>query len=605
MKIRHVLATLGLAASFGCGGADEGLLESYAVENEILTTYNGDLALLGSYNELSDKSADTACVRYEDGKKHARVSEPNRILELSEVRNKEELAQKVGVDLGAKGRYGIAKVGGAVGMVNEFSNATDTATYLLEAEADYVVRDAAAEGRAIVLTQSAVSALAEGPAAFARRCGTHYAGAVRYGARFYLLIKFKSTSHMTNTQMSASLGVSGAGAGGDLRTRLEKTAKMAGVQVTISAASNGFWLNGKQSSEVVKQLTTGKLEQVLPAATELYFAMSQAVEHEYCLDAGEGTCGGKPSPGYFNRQSRAVSVTGVQLGAYHSLSNAKWNGNKSPFTTIKDRTATVRRFLEAYTELDLEMDAIYRDEVEPFLAATDAQKAYYNVAPPGEPRRSPTEVYQVAAEIEDLVHPGTGGTTGSLRGTVLDRIGKCLDTISIDLMASCTAGDTKVGNVSGELEAEQTVQWNQLRTQLDEIVSRKRIVPLNVEAVSWGIAQGGAQYQCDLVAEKVESQLAKLGTSADVHYRLPTRGEVMYLAPALGYGNVSFTSASIAHATWYTASAGQSSCTGDQQPFFKSEPGGATGFFCAEDDWWDDDLIPFCVPSSGPIPVMP
>jgi hypothetical protein len=606
MKMRHALAVLGLAACFvGCGDADEGVLESFAVENEILTTFNGDLALLGSYHEIFDSSADTVCARYQDGGKYARVTEPARELNLDYVRSKEELAQKVGVDLGVKARYGIVKGNGAVGVVNAYSNASDSATYLLSAQADYVVRDAESEGAAVVLSKDGLAALAEGPATFARRCGTHYASAVRYGARFYMLITFKATDHMTHTQMNASLGLDGAtGAAGDLKTRLEKTSKMAGVNVTVSASSSGFWLDGKPANEIVQAISSGSIDKVLPAATQLYFAMSDAVQNEYCLDAGEGVCkGGQKSPGYFQRSKRDVSVTGVQLGAYASLSNA---GSPGTFTKIKERTDRVRRFLAAYSELEVDMDGIYRDEIEPFMNASEAQKAYYNVAPPGQPLRSPAEVYQVAKQIRDLVYPPTAGVMGSLRQKVLGRIGSCLDSVGIDITTSCTAKDTKISSgLKGELEAEQTVEWNQLRAQLDDFVTSKRIVPLDVVAVSWAIAQGGAPYQCDLLAEKLNYELKKLGSSTKVVYRLAKADEVKWLAPVLGYGSISWTSASIAHATWYQPPSGQNPCGGDDQPFYRNEPGGAFGYACAIDDWWDDDLVPVCVPASGPIPVMP
>ena len=82
-----------------------------------------------------------------------------------------------------------------------------------------------------------------GASAFARKCGTHYVNGVRYGARFYLLITYKATSHRANTHMEASLGIDGSSVGsGDVKARLERTAQMAGVNVTIKAASNGFWL---------------------------------------------------------------------------------------------------------------------------------------------------------------------------------------------------------------------------------------------------------------------------------------------------------------------------------------------------------------------------
>ena len=57
---------------------------------------------------------------------------------------------------------------------------------------------------------------------------------------------FCRTRELEARQVPLGLGVDGSVAGsGDVKTRLESTANMAGVQVTVKAASSGFVLDGK------------------------------------------------------------------------------------------------------------------------------------------------------------------------------------------------------------------------------------------------------------------------------------------------------------------------------------------------------------------------
>ena len=108
----------------------------YVSENEINVSYNGDLTLLGSYNELSDKSPGNVCVKHEDDVKRAKISEPNRKYDIEYVSSKEDLASKLGVDLSVQGRYGIASGNIAANLVSEYSNASNTRNFLVKAHAD-------------------------------------------------------------------------------------------------------------------------------------------------------------------------------------------------------------------------------------------------------------------------------------------------------------------------------------------------------------------------------------------------------------------------------------------------------------------------------------
>ncbi len=604
MRTKQLCVSALCLALGACGGDDVASVEDFSRENDIRVTYNGDVALLGSYNELFDKSGDTACVAYEDGEMRARVSEPTRNLTIELVQQKEELARKLGVDLNVKARYAAIGGNAAVNLLDEFSNSENSVTFLLSASADYMVRDVAGNEHSLVLTDKGLDALDGGAASFARKCGTHYVGGVRYGARFYLLINFKAQDHMAKTQMEASLGVDGSIAGsGDIKSRLEQTAKMAGVQVTVKTASSGFWLGSAPSAELVKALETLKVDASLfGAATDLYFGMTKAVENEYCLDSGSGDCNGAPSPGYFARTRRDTSVTGVQLASYHGLANAPVE--HETFALLKDRVDVINRFVRNYSEIHLRMDSIYLDEVKPFLDAPTHLKALYNVAPPGKALDTPEQVYQVAKELDELIFPPTGGVMGWLREDVHDRIVQCLEKVNVDITASCTAGDEPVAGVAGgkELDADETKAWNELYAFFATYHEQKRILPVQVAVGQWPVTYAKAQAHCDQLATNLNRELAKQGSSKTVVYRLATRDEVRFLAPSLSHANIKWTNADVLNATWYSP-VGANPC-GTDHPYFQSRPTGTAAYGCAVNDWWDDDLITLCVPSSGPMPLM-
>lgn len=605
MSYKHLSVPALALIMTACGGDDTGNQTDFTRENDVLVTYNGDLSLLGSYNELFDKAGDTACVEYEDGENRSRVSEPTRNLTIELVQKKEELARKLGVDLNVKARYAALGGNAAVNLLDEFSSSANSVTFLLSATADYMVRDVAGNDHSIVLSQKGIDAVEEGPAAFARTCGTHFVGGVRYGARFYLLINFKATSHSTKTQMDASLGVDGSVAGsGDVKTRLESTANMAGVQVTVKAASSGFILDGKPSDELVRALETLKVDETLfGAASQLYFGMTKAVENEYCLDSGEGSCSGQESPGYFNRSRRDTSVTGVQLAAYHGLSNAPVDAAERTFTPLKERVDVINRFIRNYSEIQVRMDNVYYDEIKPFMDASTSQKAMYNIAPPGEALATPNEVYEVARELDELIYPPTGGVMGWLREDALDRTTQCLEKVSVDIMASCTENDEPVSgeHPGGELEADETKQWNELYAFFDDYEKTKRIMPIQVAVGTYPVTYKNAQGHCDYLANRLNRELERQGSTTKVVYRLAKRDEVPYLGPVLSHGNVKWTGADQLHATWYSP-VGANSC-GSDHPYFQNQPTGAPVYGCTPNDWWDDDLITVCVPASGPMPI--
>jgi hypothetical protein len=609
MKHLAWLTLMSAAVAMGCGGEAPDAQTAASTESDVRATYNGDLSLLGSYNELFDTSADTACVKYEDAEVYSRVAEPSRDLSIELVRNKQELAQKLDIDLKMQARYATVGGNAAVDLLHDFSSSTNAVSYLLSARADYLVRDDVRDGRSIILTDAGEEALAEGPASFTRRCGTHYLHGVRYGARFYLLITYSALSHRSKTRMDATLGLDGGGIGsGDIQSRLENTASLDGVNVTIHAASNGFWLDAEPAQAVVKAMESLTVDaDLFSASTKLYFAMVGAVEQDYCLDAGQGNCEGEASPGYFARTRRDTSVTGIQLGAYHTLQNATWSTPENPFAVIKERVEVHERFIRNWSELEVRMDSIYSDEIRPFMQAPSKYKPLFNIAPPGNPLRTPEEVYAVAKELDELIFPPTGGVMGWLREDIHDRIVSCAGKVNVDITASCTADDTPIdgAEAGAELEADQTEAWNDLYGFFETYHQTKRILPIHVAVGTTAVSYDSAQDHCDDLAEALNGELGAIGSSNSVVYRPALGDEVKVIAPVLSHGNISWNAADLPHATWYTPVGNAQPC-GDDHPYYVNQPANGTASYgCAENGWvFDEALVPVCVPASGPVPLL-
>jgi hypothetical protein len=215
-------------------------------------------------------------------------------------------------------------------------------------------------------------------------------------------------------------------------------------------------------------------------------------------------------------------------------------------------------------------------------------------------------VFAVAKQLDELIYPPTGGVMGWLREDIHDRIVACSDKVNVDITASCTAGDEVAfgASVDGELEADETKAWWDIYQFFDDYHATKRILPLHVAYGTAAVVYNKAQAHCDQLAKQLTATLSEHGSTNKVVYRLAKGSEVKALAPVLSHGNVQWTASDIPHATWFTPGSGYGNCSPDY-PFYKNEPASASASFaCAANDWWDDDLIPICVPASGPIPLM-
>lgn len=578
---------------------------------DILATKNGNAFLLSGYHTLFDKTTSGSCVEAADepGVAPYTVGNVSEAFQLSYVTSREQLAEELGIDLGLQVRYGAVNAEGALGFVNRFSQTSRSVSFLLKATQEYTVTNR----RAARLTDEAKGRLNTGANSFTRACGTSYINGVRYGAGLMLLITYRAVSAESAMALKASLGVEAAAqaspVSGDLQVRLEKAASIDGVTVNIKALSEGVFLDdgdsGLVDGLVVSSVDSSLFEQV----DEIRNTMASSVHLDACRDAGLPDCGGEAGPGYPANTHRNARATGVSLGFYDSLPNATWTGQANPFQQVRDRLSHVDRFVRDYTEIQNRLEEIYYNEIKPFVDASPADKALYNVVPPGRPFRTPAGLMELAMQLDEEIYPLNGSVVGWKMGEVMDRIQDCWDQASIDLFTSCTAGDMPYAAngeplPEGELSAVQTQRWNELYAIIGDYNRNTRILPLSARAGTAAVTFPEAAEQC-----------ANLSSGLDIEYRLATRDEVQLLAPFVGFGNVDWSDAMMPHATWYTPDAANSCPTNTPFPLYANQPQ-ETGedFQCIQEvdaSWWqfwaEDEfhVVPVCVPATGAVPVLP
>ena len=566
---------------------------------DIFSTRNPNAFLRGGYHTLYDKATSTSCVEAAaDSEAPYTVGDVSETFELVYVDKREQLARELNIDLGMKVRYGVVEGDASMKLVNSFTSNSRSVNVLIKLKQEYQVINR----QPMRLTTAARSSLDENGGEFTAICGTHYMAGVRYGANLMILITYSASNEESATDMKATLGVSSAAlpVTGDMKTRLHTASTLSGVTVNISASTQGVLLAGdKFTNQTISAAVDGKLFEQVDA---IRAGMTKSVQFDVCRDAGTTTCGDEPGPGYFANKSRNVQPTGIILGFYESLPNATWDGDVSPFQLVRDRLSHVERFVRDYSEVQIRYEDIYLNEVKPFLDATPAYKAMYNIAPDGKPVFSPSALQTIATDLDEKFYPERGTVIGWKTQEVVDRIKDCWDQASVNLFTSCTSKDEPLGDIieGKELAATDTKQWNDLYNEIISYAKHSRILPISARIGEEPVPFGDAADVCK-----------KLSKSESLQYRLPTKSEARVLAPMVAYGNIQWAGATVPSAIWYS----DVKACGDGYPYFKNDPESASQskdptFECAPvagwwDQLWNDDyrLVPICIPAAGPLPV--
>ena len=555
------------------------------------STFNGNTLLYGGFHSLFDKTS-SQCVQPKAGSAGAQINvgSLSESIDLTAITSREELASELGLDLGLKVKYLTTDADATVNLVRKTKTTSTSINLLLKVSRSYIVRNR----HAVVLTDDAAAKLAEGAGAFVQTCGTHYVNGIRYGSNLFVLITYDARDEQTALEVKASLGIKGGALGAakldaDTKSRMSRAASIAGVNVKVRGVAHGFSIGGSAASNTLVSdlLGTGVSAETFRKIDDIRAHMAKSLDTDACRDAGNGTCEGQPSPGFLNNTRRGAMTTGVDLGFYDALPNVQ-PGSPSAFKTIKEKTQALERFVRDWTELEERMDVIYRNELEPFLAASATDKAAYQVAPPGAAKRSPTELLAVANTWSEKFFPDSGTQIGTIYEIASNTIRDCWQRAAVDFNIQCTPNNTP---------GTETAAWKGVLAEIEKYGREGRILPLQYK-VHGSIAH-----------RQVAGACAKFNASG-VTYRPATLAEVPLLAPLVGFGAIAWDG-DAPNETWFSHPNPSQMCgptSGFPNPFFRNNPAAsATEFRCGEADgvvFDGREINLICVPAGGPLPLV-
>ena len=575
----------------------------------IVSTGNANAQLLGGFHYLYDKTTSSQCVASADNAQGPSflVGDVQRKFHMRHVASRSELARELGIDIGLKVKYPPASVDASFGMLNSFSSSTNSASFLMTIAEEYHVTNK----HPLRLTDDAVGALTTSPDAFIDKCGVHFINSVLYSSNVFLLITYTANSEQTASDIKAKLGASvGYGPGKvdvNAAVNVANASANDGVSVTVSLVGRGYRVDDRASIEnTIQTLLTsaagedtdeGKAQAAQLVGEETYaiidkirVEMEDSVARDICRDAGVGKCAdGSDAPGYHDNTKRAAKPTGVYLGFYDGLvptdiGQQFENGELTdPFELARDKLTAVERFIKDYAELEERMTDVYGNEVNLFLRTPSAYKGHFNVAPPADPKLDTASLLATADAWQDLYYPNTPTQIGWHVEEAVHAARDCWEKASLDIEHECTDDDVR---------ATETEQWKDLLVSLETYRDEGRILPVRFVV--------GAAVATQATAKDVCRDLDYMGLPV----RLPTREEVLYLAPAVREGVINWTGREN-HEVWYAQDeVGNPRCADKPdtpEPFYENTPQTGSRYMCAGKARLVQTV---CVPTTGPFPLL-
>jgi hypothetical protein len=275
----------------------------------------------------------------------------------------------------------------------------------------------------------------------------------------------------------------------------------------------------------------------------------------------------------------------VDIGFYDTLPNVD-RAKENPYVTIREELTRIERFIRDYSELQERMETVYYNEIEPFLHAPDSMKAAHNLAPPGEARRSPQELLEVANHWMDRFFPQIGPQIGWAMQVATDLIDSCWSNSSVDIFYQCAPD---------KMAATDMEEWQSVLAELEDYAATGRILPLRVKVLNRATTGAEARSACTSIgSESGETYIT---------YRLPTRSEAARLAPLVGFGSVQWQGTE-PHEIWYDDVEAERHCPKEEypHPLYVNRPGDD------QDSWWcamsGRQANVICVASTGPSPLL-
>ena len=553
-------------------------------------TYNNNASILRGYIPLFDRTM-TKCVEPDQARSSSSaiaVGSPAETFEVAYVTTREELAKELGIDLGLRVKIPTIAADVGLNLLDKFSRNSNAVSFLVKVQQEYVVMN----GYELNLTTNAADRLAHSTEEFYRSCGSNYINGIRFGSNLFVLITYETHNEDTAQDLRVNLGVEGAAGTipveGDLKTRMTQAAGRNDVNVTVRMVAQGFELDGYDvdSTLVTDFVGEGVTDSTFGNIDKLRRLMVDSIRADRCQDAGDSRCDGV---GYFRNTLRKARPTGLEMGFYDSLPNSV-SATGTAFREIQNRLLDVELWVRDLAELQERMTDLFISEVEPFLNASESEKALYQLLPPVEPEKNPGYTYVPRQTLTDLnrtanywmdqFYPVRGPQAGWEMSKVVDAVSRCWTEAAVDLFGGCAPD-----------QAKREELWNSVLTKLEGYRDRGRILPLRISMGKAPQFVWNARSYCE-------------SRSSDyIQYRLPTRSEVSILAPVVAYGPMNWGNTS-PHEIWYDDHDPASQCPSwwwaPDPSYVKHPEKGTPGRIKCNGAFHQTHVI--CVASPGPTP---
>jgi hypothetical protein len=616
----RALVALALLSPVACdaGGPDSeggpdgpgGKADVPVSEDVLLNTTNDSHELMRGWDYLHDAAKPTDCVATPEGPqrgREVRVGERDGTFDLQFISDRQSLATELGVDLELQGSYAGVSANSKQSLLNKFSNTSTSLSYLVKIRREYTAR----HRQELVLSDAAQGALDQGIDKMLDVCGTNYVRGLRYGAELYVLMTYKATSERTATELKSELGVNAGAAipGADLNasmsSRWTRAAERDDVSLEIQVAAQGFSSDGRTvDANTISAVIGGGPDQIFAAVDQLNAEMIASIDADVCRDSGSDECWtaeqkraagcggeGQEACGYYYNSERQAKVNGVAASLYSGLPD--WPSDMDDaYSDAIDRVQTTEDQLRTLGAMLERMSAVYLNEIEPFMEASGAVKAGYNL-PVG---RETNDMDAVPHDLDALValadrwayslqpRSSSGGSVGVVWGNVESAFKECYQTTAVDLLRSC----------SDELSS--SVQEGELT--LIDYDETGRLLPINY------IADRDALVFYDGAVEHCAE--TNFGTAeAPVYGRLPTKEETKHLGALVGFGVIDWSGADVRNAIWYQESETDGGCPSGESSIMVRDPAGdGIEYNCLDtNDLLANEIMALCVPQQGPLPT--
>lgn len=534
----------------------------------IVATHAPEVRVLDGFHALLDTTSGP-CLEATGSGPAFQIGAIEKLFELRFMKEKEDLAQTLGIDVGLKIKYGAGSGAATASFLDSFKQ-TGTSTHLLaSARASYRVTNR----RPLNLTTDASELLVNDPRAFLHRCGNFYVNGVEHEAQLFVMIRLDAQTEDAARTINADLGLQGGtttlGVDATVKGKLEQLAKREDVTVEVSVLDRGFLTDGGTTGLISSLLTGGLDAMTFDKIDAVRRSMLESLNADACRDGGMGlaTCTGD-RPGYAENAVRNAVPVRIDLRPYARATNAPIGGAGSPYEAMRKLVDAANRHLRALSRNAISMEAIVNDEITPFLDAPVARKATYGIAAPAAPVFTVDALVATATRFRDTFDVERAGSPAA---ALHDEISRCWSSALEGAIETCATPDA----------VDTLPQTQAAEAALANYAAAGRILPLrfSVEGV---LRFADAETAC---ASKAR--------------RLPTLQEAQRLAVAIGFADLPRTTETrLQFAAWH---ADHELCGGGEVATFSNVPGGTHGNVCTSDSLLSQHPVTtLCVPPGGP-----